>query len=60
MDLGERRAAMIDRILERFFGGIDTFNNWIFGWMQPRCQCNINNCSGNKCKRCGCRRKKVG
>ena len=50
---------MIDIFLLKFFGGLDKLANFLFGWMEPKkCKCNINNKSGNRCKRCGCLRKK--
>ena len=36
---GERKAAMIDRILLKFFGGIDKVTEWLFAWQAPRCKC---------------------
>jgi hypothetical protein len=36
---GERVSVMIDRILLKFFGGIDTFTEWLFAWQKPRCKC---------------------
>ncbi len=30
---------MIDRILLKFFGGIDTVVDWLFAWQAPRCKC---------------------
>ncbi len=35
----ERKNVMIDRILLKFFGGIDTFIEWLFTWQKPRCKC---------------------
>jgi hypothetical protein len=30
---------LIDKILLKFFGGIDTFTEWLFAWQAPRCKC---------------------
>ena len=30
---------MIDRILLKFFGGIDKVTEWLFAWQAPRCKC---------------------
>jgi hypothetical protein len=30
---------LIDKILLKFFGGIDKFNEWLFAWQTPRCKC---------------------
>ena len=29
----------IDRILLKFFGGIDKVTEWLFAWQAPRCKC---------------------
>ena len=52
---------MIDRFIYKCFAALDSFSNFLFGWMEPKyCQCNINTGSKRKCKRCGCQRKKLG
>ena len=34
---------MIDKIILKFFGGIDTFTEWLFAWQKPRCKCKKKN-----------------
>ena len=50
---------MIDKFFLKLFITADKFTNWItyilFG--SNNCKCNLNNKSGNRCKRCGCLRK---
>ena len=46
---------MIDRFFLGLCGAIDTAFDWITNLLFGKnlCECNINNGSGNKCKRCG-------
>ena len=37
---------MIDKILLKFFEGIDTFTEWLFAWQKPRCKCKKKNEKG--------------
>jgi len=51
---------MIDKFFLGMFSAADKIADWIihilFG--SNVCKCNLNNGSGNRCKRCGCLRKK--
>ena len=33
---------LIDRILLKFFGGVDKVIEWLFAWQAPKCKCKRN------------------